>query len=30
MRSILEDIPVHVVLNQQIGLIGAAICAGRL
>jgi glucokinase len=30
MRSILEDIPVHVVLNQQVGLIGAAICAARL
>ncbi len=30
MRSILEDIPVHVILNQQVGLIGAAICATRL
>ncbi|AFZ03070.1 glucokinase [Calothrix sp. PCC 6303] len=30
MRGILEDIPVHVVLNQQVGLIGAAICAARL
>ncbi|NJL64429.1 MAG: glucokinase [Methylacidiphilales bacterium] len=30
MRSILEDIPVHVILNQQVGLIGAAICAARL
>ncbi len=30
MRSILKDIPVHVILNQQVGLIGAAICAARL
>jgi glucokinase len=30
MRGILEDIPVHIVLNQQVGLIGAAICAARL
>jgi glucokinase len=30
MRNILEDIPVHIVLNQQVGLIGAAICAARL
>jgi glucokinase len=30
MRSILEDIPVHIILNQQVGLIGAAICAARL
>ncbi len=30
MRSILEDIPVHVVLNQDVGLIGAALCAARL
>ncbi|MBF2065324.1 MAG: glucokinase [Calothrix sp. C42_A2020_038] len=30
MRSILEDIPVQVILNQQVGLIGAAICAARL
>ncbi len=30
MRRLLEDIPVHVVLNYQVGLIGAAICAARL
>ncbi|MDJ0675294.1 MAG: glucokinase [Calothrix sp. MO_167.B42] len=30
MRGILEDIPVHVVLNPQVGLIGAAVCAARL
>ncbi len=30
MRRILEDIPVHVVLNPQVGLIGAAVCAVRL
>lgn len=30
MRQLLEDIPVYVVLNQQVGLIGAAICAARL
>ncbi|MBW4593758.1 MAG: glucokinase [Brasilonema angustatum HA4187-MV1] len=30
MRPLLEDIPVYVVLNQQVGLIGAAICATRL
>jgi glucokinase len=30
MRSILEDIPVHIVLNQDVGLIGAALCAARL
>ncbi|MEA5572107.1 glucokinase [Calothrix sp. UHCC 0171] len=30
MRSILENIPVHIILNQQVGLIGAAICAARL
>jgi glucokinase len=30
MRSILEDIPVQIILNQQVGLIGAAICAARL
>jgi glucokinase len=30
MRSILEDIPVYIILNQQVGLIGAAICAARL
>jgi glucokinase len=30
MRSILEDIPVHIILNQQVGLIGAALRAARL
>ncbi len=30
MRSILENIPVHIILNSQVGLIGAAISASRL
>jgi len=30
MRSLLEDVPIHIVLNPQVGLIGAAICAVRL
>ncbi|WP_016949486.1 glucokinase [Anabaena sp. PCC 7108] len=30
MRSLLEEIPVHIILNQQVGLIGAAVCAARL
>ncbi|MEM7726122.1 MAG: glucokinase [Cyanobacteria bacterium P01_A01_bin.45] len=30
MRSLLEDIPVKVILNHQVGLIGAAVAAGRL
>ncbi len=30
MRSVLEDVPVHIVLNPQVGLIGAAIAAARL
>ncbi|MEO0969038.1 MAG: glucokinase [Cyanobacteria bacterium J06639_18] len=30
MRSILTDIPVHIILNSQVGLIGAAISASRL
>ncbi|NMG08727.1 glucokinase [Brasilonema sp. UFV-L1] len=30
MRPLLEDIPVYVILNQEVGLIGAAICATRL
>ncbi len=30
MRPLLEEIPVHVVINQQVGLIGAAIYAARL
>lgn len=30
MRSLLEDIPVYIILNQQVGLIGAALSAARL
>ncbi|WP_353931140.1 glucokinase [Okeanomitos corallinicola TIOX110] len=30
MRSLLEEIPVHIILNQQVGLIGAALSAARL
>ncbi|AFY32456.1 glucokinase [Calothrix sp. PCC 7507] len=30
MRSILEEIPIHIILNPQVGLIGAALCAARL
>ncbi|HLO49934.1 MAG TPA: glucokinase [Kamptonema sp.] len=30
MNSLLENIPVYVVLNPQVGLIGAAICAAGL
>nr|WP_040630009.1 glucokinase [Fortiea contorta] len=30
MRPLLEEIPVHVIVNQQVGLIGAALCAARL
>lgn len=30
MRPLLEDIPVHIILNQDVGLIGAALCAARL
>jgi glucokinase len=30
MGSILERIPVHVVLNPHVGLIGAALCASKL
>ena len=30
MGSILERIPVHVVLNPNVGLIGAALCASKL
>lgn len=30
MRSILEEIPVYIILNQQVGLIGAALSAARL
>ncbi|WP_088242686.1 glucokinase [Calothrix rhizosoleniae] len=30
MRGILSNIPVYIVLNPQVGLIGAAVCAARL
>jgi glucokinase len=30
VSSLLEKVPVHVVLNPQVGLIGAAICASRI
>ncbi|WP_414529273.1 glucokinase [Nodularia chucula] len=30
MRPLLEDIPVYIILNQQVGLIGAALRAARL
>lgn len=30
MRGLLTRVPVHIVLNPQVGLIGAAICASRL
>ena len=30
MRALLERIPVYVILNEQVGLIGAALCAARL
>ncbi|MEA5582647.1 glucokinase [Nodularia harveyana UHCC-0300] len=30
MRPLLEDIPVYIILNQQVGLIGAALSAARL
>jgi glucokinase len=30
MRPILEEIPVYIILNPQVGLIGAALCAARL
>ena len=30
MRSLLENVPVHIVLNPQVGLIGAALAAARL
>lgn len=30
MRSLMERVPVHVVLNPQVGLMGAALCATRL
>lgn len=30
MRSLMERVPVHIILNPQVGLIGAALCAARL
>ncbi|AFY41208.1 glucokinase [Nostoc sp. PCC 7107] len=30
MRSLLADVPVYIILNPQVGLIGAALCAARL
>lgn len=30
MRSLLEKVPLHIILNPQVGLIGAAISAARL
>ncbi|MBV9390104.1 MAG: glucokinase [Chroococcidiopsidaceae cyanobacterium CP_BM_ER_R8_30] len=30
MSALLENIPVYIILNQEVGLIGAAICAARL
>ncbi|MBD2664792.1 glucokinase [Richelia sinica FACHB-800] len=30
MRPLLEEIPVHIILNPQVGLIGAAVCASKL
>ncbi|MBE9005449.1 glucokinase [Fortiea sp. LEGE XX443] len=30
MRSLLEEIPVYIILNPHVGLIGAALCAARL
>jgi glucokinase len=30
MRNLLIDIPLHIVLNPHVGLIGAALCAARL
>lgn len=30
MRSLLEQVPVFIILNPQVGLIGAAICAAKL
>jgi glucokinase len=29
MQSLLENIPVKIILNRQVGLIGAAVCAAR-
>ncbi len=30
VSSLLEKVPVHIILNPQVGLIGAAICASRM
>lgn len=30
MRPLMERVPVHVILNQKVGLIGAALCASKL
>ncbi len=30
MNSLMKRVPVHIVLNPQVGLIGAALCASRL
>lgn len=30
VSSLLERVPVHIVMNPQVGLIGAAVCAARL
>ena len=30
MTPLLEKVPVHIILNPQVGLIGAAICASNL
>ncbi|GAC1462850.1 MAG: hypothetical protein NVSMB70_09260 [Chamaesiphon sp.] len=30
MSTLLENVPVHVILNTQVGLIGAALCAAKL
>lgn len=30
MSSLLKEIPVHIVLNPEVGLVGAALCAAQL
>ncbi len=30
MTSLLQNIPVHIIVNEQVGLIGAALFASRL
>lgn len=30
MRELMESVPVYIILNPQVGLIGAALCAARL